>query len=347
MIERLTFPLAWENAGITDFDAWKRVAREKLFECMSALPPQAPFDLQIVDSEQREGYTVHKIEFNVSAYSRVPAYLAVPQGQGPFPAIVLLHDHGAEFFIGKEKMIRPFNVEESVAERAQEWAAACYGGQFTGDWLAGQGYVVLAVDALFWADRGRQEGVNFYDGQQALAANLFQLGMTWTGIITADDMRSVDLLESLPFVDGQSIGAAGFSMGAHRAWMLAAASDKVAVTAAICWMNTTRGLMTPQNNQLKGGSSFSMLLPGIRNWLDYPHVASIACSRPMLFFNGTQDKLFPVEGVKEAYAVLRRTWQDQQAEEHLVTRLWDLPHTFNVAMQQEVGLFFDRYLKNR
>lgn len=345
LIDRLTFPLAWENAGIADFGEWKAAAREKLFECMLALPPAAPFEPEITATEQRDGYKVHKIRFNISGYARVSAYLLVPDGNGPFPALVMLHDHGAEFYIGKEKMVRPFGVDEAVARRAEEWAEACYGGRFVGDEYARQGYVVLSVDALFWGERGRREGVNFYDGQQALSANLLQLGMSWTGVVTADDVQSAELLASLPEVDEKRIGCVGFSMGAHRAWMLAAASDRIAATAAVCWMNTTRGLMTPQNNQLKGGSAYSMLLPGIRNWLDYAHVASIACPRPMLFFNGRQDKLFPVQGVEDAYRTLCGTWESQQAGQDLVTKLWDLPHTFNVPMQDEAQQFFDKYLK--
>ena len=77
----------------------------------------AAFDKEVIDIERREGYTVEKILFNVSKYSRVPAYLLVPEGKGPFPAVLLLHDHGAHFSIGKEKMVRPFGVEASVTSQ--------------------------------------------------------------------------------------------------------------------------------------------------------------------------------------------------------------------------------------
>ncbi len=40
------------------------------------------------------------------------------------------------------------------------------------------GYVVLSIDALFWGERGRKEGVS-YDGQQALASNFMQMGASW------------------------------------------------------------------------------------------------------------------------------------------------------------------------
>ena len=110
-------------------------------------------------------YKAHRIRFNVSAWSRVPAYLLVPEGKGPFPAVLLLHDHGAHFTIGKEKMVRPFGVAPEVMQDAEEWATRCYDGSYVGDSLAARGYVVLSVDALFWGDRGCAEGTT-YDVQQ-------------------------------------------------------------------------------------------------------------------------------------------------------------------------------------
>ena len=67
-------------------------------------------------------------EVNLTGYSRVNAYMLVPDGEGPFPAVVLLHDHGGHYTIGKEKMIRPFGVSPEVLADADAWAKQCYGG---------------------------------------------------------------------------------------------------------------------------------------------------------------------------------------------------------------------------
>lgn len=356
MKRQLSYPLAWGRSDIKEFDAWKRVARQAVDDCLQLLPPPPEqWELVTEASERRKGeganegkrehrYTAHRISFNLSAWSRVKGYLLVPEGEGPFPAVVLLHDHGAHFSIGKEKMVRPFEVSEAVAEDARQWVEKCYDGSFVGDSLAARGYVVLSVDALFWGDRGC-EGGSQYDTQQALASNLMQMGSSWASVIHADDMRSVEFLASLPYVDRERIGCLGFSMGAYRSWMLAALSDVVKVSASICWMNTTDHLMTLNNNQNKGGSAFSMLVPGLRRYLDYPHVAAIACPKPTLLYNGTHDKLFPVEGVEEAYRYLQSVWEEQGADRQLVTRLWDEKHFFNRAMQQEVFRFFDHFLR--
>ena len=345
MKQQLTYPLAWGKAEEKDFAKWKAQARHVLAECMQNLQP-APkaYAMEVTDREQRDGYEARKIRFNLSEWSRVPAYLLVPEGEGPFPAIVLLHDHGAHFSIGKEKMVRPFHVAPEVMEDADQWASQCYDGQYVGDYLARHGYVVLAVDALFWGERGRKEGTS-YDAQQALASNFLQMGASWGAFINVDDMRSAEFLASLPFVDKERVGSLGFSMGAYRSWMLAALTDVVRASASICWMNTTEHLMTLTNNQNKGGSAYAMLIPALRRYLDYPHVASIACPKPTLFFNGTQDKLFPIEGVRDAYREMEAVWQSQGASDRLVTKLWDEKHFFNKEMQKETLEFFDRWLK--
>jgi len=343
-VGRMPFPLAYDPAKGLDFAKWRVSARKKLLECLLA-PPPAPesFDAVVIAREDRGSYEARKLAFNVSADCRVPAYLLVPKGKGPFPAIIALHDHGAHFSIGKEKVVKPFGVSPEVLADSEQWVGACYGGRYVGDELAKRGYVVFAMDALFWGERGRLEGVS-YEAQQELAANLLQLGMSWSGVITWDDTRSADFVASLPEVDRKRIGAVGLSMGAHRTWMLSAASDRIAAGAAICWMATTKSLMVPGNNQTKGQSSFSMIVPGLRNYLDYPDVASIACPKPMLFFNGTQDGLFPVDGVKDAYARMRGVWESQAASGKLVTKLWERPHVFDQPMQEESFAWLDGQL---
>ena len=255
----------------------------------------------------------------------------------------MLHDHGAHFTIGKEKMVRPFGVSKEVLADADDWAVRCYDGQYTADYFAANGFVVLCVDALFWGERGCKEGFD-YDRQQAVASNFLQMGSSWGACINMDDVRSAELLASLPYVDPDRIGCLGFSMGAYRSWMLAALTDVVKASASVCWMNTTEHLMTLTNNQNKGGSAYSMLIPGLRRYLDYPHVASIACPRPTLCFNGRKDKLFPVAGVEDAYRTMHRVWESQGVPERLVTKLWDGPHFFSRDMQRETLEFFKKWL---
>ncbi len=341
----LTYPLAWGNSSIQNFEYWKDSARSVVFEAMLTPPPYAPsFDMEVVAVEQREGYEARKIRFNLTDYSRVPAYVLVPNGKGPFPAVVLLHDHGAHFSIGKEKMIRPFGVDSLTTADAHEWANRCYEDQFVGDYLAANGYVVIAVDALFWGERGRKEGTR-YESQQAISCVFDMLGRSWSAFVNYEDLYTTDFLATLPEVNRNQIGCIGFSMGAYRSWMLSALSDKIKAGAAICWMTTTDAQLSSQSGRGKGDSNYANVLPGLRRYLDYPHIASIACPKPMLFFNGRYDKLFPVPAVEDAYATMHKVWQSQNASEKLVTKLWDEPHVCNRSMQVDIVSFFNKYLK--
>lgn len=339
-----SYPMAWSGEG--DFEAWRTEARAKVVELMG-LAPAAPTstEYRIVASERRKGYTAHKIEFEISANNPVRAYLLVPDGEGPFPALVALHDHGAKFSIGKEKMIRPIAESPEVVAEAEEWLTKCYDGVWTGDWFASQGYVVLAIDALMWGNRG--EGTDGretrYDTQQAVASNCLKLGTSLVGIITWDDLRSIDFLAAQEFVAADRIGLYGHSMGGHRAWMAAALSDKVSAVASVCWMATSDALLAAGNNELKGGSAFAMQIPMVSRWLDNPDIASLACPRAALFISGTEDRLFPA-GVEEAYEKMARVWHSQDADGMFHYSLHPSPHYFDKTMQQEVADFFARNL---
>ena len=83
LIADLVYPLAWGNSNIKDFEEWKRVARQKVFDCM-LMPPPAPvngFDVKVLFEEQRNGYRARKIEIRLSRYYTVPAYVLIPDGR--------------------------------------------------------------------------------------------------------------------------------------------------------------------------------------------------------------------------------------------------------------------------
>ena len=361
--KELTYPMAWGNSPIKNFKKWKKAARAKVFECMMTPPKAAAaWDMEVLGEEQRDGYKAQKIAFNINAYSRITAYLLIPDGgDGKFPAVVALHDHGAHLFIGKEKMIRPFFIaseeqdadgkisekkkaaNQEVLDDADAWVNQLYEGQYVGDYLAKHGYVVLSIDAPMWGERGRKEGVdrNKYD---LIAGNMMMLGRDLSAFMTYDDIASTDFLASLPMVDANRIGCAGCSMGAYRSWMLSALSDRIKVGASVCWMITTDAQLTRRYGRKENGG-FANCIPGLRQYLDYPHIASLACPKPMLFINGTKDKLFPVPGVKDAFRQMHEVWRSQKADERLDTEIWDIPHSCGIKAQAKILEFLDQYLK--
>jgi dienelactone hydrolase len=271
--------------------------------------------------------------------------LLVPKGAGPFPAALMLHDHGGKFDIGKEKLIEPWGAAPLDAERhaaSQAWAIKYFSGRYPGDALAERGYVVLAVDALGWSDRGALTG----DAQQALAANAFNLGSSLAGIMALEDTRAAGFLASLPDVDKRKVAAVGFSMGAFRAWQVTALSDSVTAVVAANWMATADGLMVAGNNQLRGSSAWHMLHPGLLRYLDYPDVASLAAPKPALFFAGADDRLFPAASVQAAYGKMAKVWQAWQVPDKFDARLLPGGHVFSRETQEAAFDWLDRQFQH-
>ena len=344
LLADLDYPLAWGNSPVTDFDAWRREARQKVFDCM-LMPPPPPangYETRTLCEEQRDGYRARKIEIRLSRYYTVPAYVLIPDGKGPYPAVNVLHDHGAHLYIGKEKVVRPLACEDSTVIRdADEWLEG-YGGQYFGDYLAQHGFVVFAADAPMWGERGQQEGPR-RDRYDMIAGNMMMYGIDLSAWMTYDDLAGTEYLAQMSEVDSTRIGCTGWSMGGYRAWMLAALSDRIKAGAAVCWMVTTDEQMSFKYSRTENGG-FANCLPGLRRWMDHPHVASMACPKAMLFINGRQDKLFPEAGVKKAFQTMHAVWDSQHASKQLETELWEMPHSCNREVQQRVLKFFQAHL---
>ena len=341
----LHYPLAWRNCKSSmSLAQWQQKARSKVLECMGNRPPMASaWDMKVVAEEKRNGYKAMKVEFALSRWYRAYAYILVPNGKGPFPAVNLLHDHGAHLYIGKEKMIAPIAEEQSVVDDANQWDAQIYGGQFLGDYLAQSGYVVMSVDAPLWGERGRKEGVDRkkYD---IIAGNMMMLGQNLCAYMHYDDIAATDFLASLPFVDSDRIAAVGCSMGAYRAWMLSALSDRVKACCSVCWMTTTDTQLSTRYGRSENGG-FANCIPGLRLFLDYPDIASIAAPKPTLFIAGDRDKLFQTDGVRKAYDIMHSVWNDAGGEQNIQTDILSQPHECNVDNQKAILQFLDKQLK--
>jgi dienelactone hydrolase len=346
---RLTFPMAW-TAQVADLPAWRAAGRAKLWELSLQSPDSTPFEPRVIAEIDRGSYVARKIVFNLTADSRVAGLLLVPKGSGPFPAALMLHDHGARFDIGKEKLIEPWGNEAKLAA-ARAWSEKYFSGRFPGDALARRGYVVLAVDALGFGDRGPDLGPDLgpltADAQQALASNTFNLGSSVAGLMALEDARAAGFLAAQPEVARGKVAAVGFSMGGFRAWQVAALSDDVSAFVAVNWMATTEGLMVPGNNQLKGSSAWMMLHPGLVRYLDFPDVASLAAPKPALFFAGESDRLFPAASARAAFAKMAPVWAAWKAADRFEARMLPGGHEFTQPAQEAAFDWLDQHLTGK
>lgn len=342
--KEFTYPMAWGHNDITDFNQWRTTAKAKLTEEMLLPPPRSEaYDMKILESEKRDGYTAHKIEFNLTKYSRVKGYLLVPDGEGPHPGIVALHDHGAHFTIGKEKMVRPFGVDQTVLDDSDAWADNLYEGQYVGDYLAKNGYVVLSTDALMWGERGCKEGSD-NTHLASVAGNMQLLGRNLAAWMTYEDAYATEFLASLPEVDAERIGCTGLSMGGYRTFMLAAVSPLIKASVGVCWMTTQDAMMDWKYGRHERGG-FANNLGGVFAQLDYPHIASLACPNAMMLINGETDKLFKPHAVRECYETMHQVWDSQGVGDKLETHLLPQGHEMPKGVQEMTLRFLDKHLK--
>ena len=319
--------------------------------------------MRVLESEQRDGYVCQLVEYNVSPQERVRSYLLVPDGAGRFrkaPGLVLLHDHGARFDIGKEKLVRPLpSAPDHIKASAQQWVESGFDGVYFADRLAAEGYVVIVPDALYWGSRSTETCQEWsrrkfgdapgdpdelktavYEGQRTVYDSLARQGVVWAEQTLREDAAAARLLRRLPFVKKRRIGCFGWSMGAHRAWLLAAFCKQVRTGVALCWMT----LMETQVQPYKA-SDYSMLIPQMRERYDFPDIARWLSPKPFFFLNGLQDKLFPVPAVETAFARMQAIYEEKGAGGRLRTEFFDGPHHCGLAEQQTILDYLAAQLK--
>lgn len=290
--------------------AWPDAARPALRQFV--LQPGddgSPLDPERRAREDRGDHVAERLRLRMALGDRAEALWLRPKTPGPWPAVLLLHDHGARFDIGAAKLIRPLATDPPTEQAAaQAWADRYFDAQFVGEALVRRGMAVLCVDALGWGSRSRPGFAR--DDQQALAAHLQQLGPHWAGVIASDDLRSWRWLREQPGVDAARVGVLGFSMGAFRAWQLAAVEPAVAACVAAHWMAPRRdGLLRPGEHSLLGQSAFAMLHPGLAAQMDHPDVAALVAPRPLLLLASPQDRLFPFDAVERVARQLAAAWE--------------------------------------
>jgi dienelactone hydrolase len=340
-------------------DEFKQAGREKVFEAFAYKPTKVEPKPEVIERVECDGYTREKIVFATTPQFRVPAYVLIPKNlKKPAPAIVDLHSHGGMFLFGKEKVI-DFGKNHDVMTGYHD---RNYNGQPTATALVRRGYVVIVIDAFMFGERrvmmdaDAKLGWNRakYTVADVLALNakcrakestivkgLTLAGLTWPGVVTWDDIRTVDYLASRADVDAKRIGCLGISMGGHRALYLAGLDDRIAAACVVGFMSTVRPMVKSHLDT----HSFVHFVPHLHRWLDLPDVVSMAAPRALFVQQCEKDGLFPLAGMKESLEVIAKVYEKGGVKDKFTGRFYDVPHKFTKDMQADAFAFLDRHLK--
>jgi dienelactone hydrolase len=342
-----------------NLDDFKKTARDKVFELLLYQPDKVDPRPELIERVDRGDHVREKIVFSTSPWFRVPAYVLLPKDvKFPAPAIVDLHSHGGMFLFGKEKVIDLGQNHPAMLSYHER----NYDGRPTATALVRRGYVVISIDAFMFGERrilmdaDRQAG---YDRdryslddvqrlnqvcrgkESTIVKSLIFAGLTWPGIVFWDDIRTVDYLVTRPEVDPRRLGCLGISMGGYRAAYLAGLDDRIAAACVVGFMSTVRPMIRAHIDT----HSFVHFVPTLHRYLDLPDVVSLHAPQPLLVQQCSQDRLFPLAGMKESVEKITAVYAKAGVKERFSGRFYDQPHRFTRDMQDEAFDWFDQQLK--
>jgi hypothetical protein len=301
-----------------NLEKWK-VDREKLRDRIwTSFGVRVDHDIDLDYHEtgvvEMDGYKLKKIYFQSRKGFYVTGNLYVPEGKGPFPAVINMHGHWSQ---GR------------LAERVQE----------RGHSLARNGYVCLAIDAFGSGERATTHGEYEYHGGM-LGASLMNIGETLMGIQVVDNMRGIDLLCSLDFVDASRIGATGASGGGNQTMWLAAMDDRVTAAMPVVSVGTFESYVTASN-------CICELLPDGLTYTEESGVLALVAPRALKICNclgDTNITFFPSQMLR-SYAEARKVFQSYGVDEKLSYQIFNLSHGYWPEIREAMLGWFDLHLK--
>jgi dienelactone hydrolase len=301
---------------------------------MPADSRKVPLDAKVVSEEKLDGYVRKKITFAAEKGDRVPAWLLLPHPLNPnssftqergeskkLPAMLCLHQ---TITIGKDEPVG-LGKQESKQQALH---------------LVKRGYICLAPDYPSF-------GEYKYDFAAA-----FQSGDYASGTMKAiwNNMRAIDLLESLPEVDKTRIGAIGHSLGGHNTLFTAAFDERIQVAVTSCGFCS---FSKYYGGNLKGWTS-DRYMPRIASEygndpkkmpFDFTDVLSAIAPRAVFVMAPTRDSNFDVEGVKDVMKVVTPVYEKLKAADQLKVIHPDAGHEWPEDARKDAYQFVDQVLK--
>ncbi len=343
--------LSYLRPEFRDLATWQKLAREKLLDLLQYRPARLAPEVKVISRRERDGFVEEQLTFRSTPQATVPATVLIPTGpKQPLPAVVVLHDHGGFYLWGREKVVQT-NADSRVLV---DFKKQYYSGRSIANELVRQGYAVIAIDMFYWGERrmllpddppewrDRPAGItekqvndfNARAGQneQLAARGLLTAGVTWPGVMLWDDLRTVDYLVSRPEVDPNRLGCVGLSVGGYRSFMLAALEPRIKAAVDVGWMTAFSSQIERHVIHTMG---LSFVIPGMYRYFDLPDLAALIAPRSLMVMMGSQDGLFPLSGIKSAFAKIAQCYAKAGNPEGQTCKLFDVPHQFNDKMQAE------------
>ncbi len=273
-----------------------------------------PVNLKITGTIPGKSYEIQNILFQTRPGIYATATLFVPEGKAPFPAVIVLCGH---------------SLNGRLAGNYQS----------VGTTLALNGYVALVMDPWGAGERTTTHGIFEYHGGN-LGASLLDIGESLMGMQISDNIRGVDLLCSLPYVDPQNIGATGGSGGGNQTMWLAATDVRIKAAVPVVSVGTFEAYVMRSNCVCED-------LPGGLTFTEESGVLALAKAiMPCNHIKDTNQAFFPSELLRSYHNAIP-VYKLTGREKNLNYKIFDLPHGYFPQDREAMLGWFDLHLKGK
>jgi dienelactone hydrolase len=289
---------------------------------------RCPLDLKIEEEVDCGRYVRRLITYSSEPGSRVPAYLLIPKvlldgKRERAPAILCLH--GTDNVVGH-------GVVVGLGTRPNR--------QYASE-LAERGYVTLAPNYPLLA--------RYQPDLKALGWESGTLKAVW------DNIRGLDLLESLPFVKPGKFGVIGHSLGGHNAVYTGVFEDRLQVVVSSCGLDSFLDYYggDPKVWQPEKGWTQTRYMPKLADYrdrlqeipFDFHELIGALAPRHVLIVAPVADSNFRAESVDRIAAAARPVFTLLGHPERLQVEHPEGGHDFPEAMRLKAYALFDDVLR--
>lgn len=299
----------------------QEIVRSRVLHLIGGLPKErAPLHAQSLGTWKGDGFRLERIIYDSLPGFHVTANLYLPEGKGPFPAIISSPGHGATGKLGSYQ----------------------FAGNFARNGIAVLVYDVLGQgERLQYPDASGNSIVNQTIDEHAEAGvQTMLLGQHISRYFVWDAMRSLDYLQSRADIEPDHIGAYGCSGGGTVTAYFAALDERVKAAGVGCYLTSEQQLLVSH-----GPQDAEQSIPGfIADGLDFADWVELFAPKPYAIVSTTED-MFPFAGAKTTYEESKRFYSVMGAEAHLHWITGPGRHGNLGPLMPEIVAFFLQSLK--